>query len=150
MITLGVNQNNDIFARNGRLVLAYGIDACMQSCARAVKAQVSEMPFAFDKGVDYKNFIFNGSPRWNSFISACKAQILSVKGVISIQSLQLAFKDGLIAYEAIIQTEFGNAALGNFYDKKASTYNPELDFDIIRLESAVELFVLSSIYYTEI
>lgn len=109
MITLGVNQNNDIFARNGRLVLAYGIDACMQSCARSVKSQVSEMPFNFDKGVNYKDFIFNGSPKWNSFISACKAQIIAVKGVQSIRSFQVAFKDGLIAYEAIIQTKFGSA-----------------------------------------
>ena len=84
MKTLAVNQNNDIFTVNGVLVLANDIDAVMQQCARAVKAQVNEMPYSFNRGTNYKEYIFNGHPQWNSFVTNIRNQISNVENVIEI------------------------------------------------------------------
>ena len=118
MKTLSINKANDLHAVNGRLAIATGIDAVSQTCMRAVKSQMSEMPFAYDKGVNYKDFVFGQSPRWNSFKSACEKQILGVNGVRSIQAFNIAFKDGVIAYEAFIETIYGSTSITDLLDPK--------------------------------
>lgn len=105
--SLSVNSNNDIHAIGGRLQIATGITSVLQTCERVMKALRGEMRYAQERGVNYFDDVWSGSPNVIRFEANARAQILQVAGVISITAFNAVVRDNVLFYQVTINTEFG-------------------------------------------
>lgn len=104
-----VNKNNDIFARdNNRLaVLDNGIQAVLQQCEHAIKARRGEMIYAEQRGIQYLDNIFSGSPNLLLFEAQAREAFLRIDNVISVLEFTSDIVNNTLQYETTIQTTFG-------------------------------------------
>ena len=106
--TLQTDSANDIFLdANGNIAIATGLQAVLQQCEEAVTTLRSELIYQTDRGVDYENTVFKGSPNVVAFNRQARRQILSVVGVIEISMFQSNVVGDTLEYRAEIVTTFG-------------------------------------------
>ena len=106
-----VDGNNDIFTRGGQLVLSEGQAAVLQQCEHAIKAQLNEMIYADDRGVNTFDSVWSGSPNLLSFEAFARAQIDRIPDVISIESFAAQLTGNTLTYQATIRTIFGTGTI---------------------------------------
>lgn len=105
---LAVNDNNDLFLdENGVIVLYRDLQATLQACAHAVKAQFGEMVLAIDQGIPYLQTVWGGIRNYQLFEADIRAAILSVAGVTDIISFSLNSVGDQLNYSATINTIYG-------------------------------------------
>lgn len=110
--SFATNSNNDLFiASDGNLSVATGIEAVLFACANAAKAQLNEMIYAFDRGVANFQTIWTNSVNVAQFEASVRAAILSVPGVIGIESFDMLVLDNAMNYRAVIKTIYGNGEI---------------------------------------
>ena len=108
--SIAVNANNDIFAVNGRLQIATGLDSVLQTCTRVVKVRLGEMRLAQTRGIDYLNDAF-GTVNVIKFEASARRQLSSVNRVIAVDSFETTVSNGVLSYTATIRTEFGTGVI---------------------------------------
>lgn len=109
-----VNANNDIFTRpGGRLAIDTDLQAVLQLCEHAMKAQLNEMIYARNRGIDYETNIFDGSPNLLAFESDARRQLNRIPDVVSVTSFDANLVGNSIEYTATIQTVFGLGTITN-------------------------------------
>ncbi|MGJ0509067.1 MAG: hypothetical protein ACR652_18490 [Methylocystis sp.] len=107
-----VDENNDlVIASDGRLSISVELEAVLQACEHAAKAQLTEMVLAVDEGVPNFQTIWSGSPNVLQFEGYLRRQLLRVVGVLDIASLSVTVSNNVLSYTAVIVTEFGQGAL---------------------------------------
>ena len=107
-----VDSNNDLYiAPNGSLAIGTELDAVMQACEHAVKAQLGEMMYRADEGMPNFQAIWNGQPNIPQFIAALKKRIEGVEGVIEATNTQAQASDNVLTYSATIKSIYGEAYL---------------------------------------
>src|SRR6185437_17135580 len=105
MKTFAVDKNNDfLIGPDGNFVILEGLDAIIQSCEQASKAQMGEMIFAVNQGMPNFQAIWNGSPNVAQFEAALRKTLLRVPGVLSIVDLTTTLKNNVLSYVATINT----------------------------------------------
>ena len=111
MKAIGVNANNDIFiGGDGNIVIVSDLQAVLESCAHAVKAQYGEMILDIDQGVPNFETVWKNSanvPQYSSFI---RRTLEAVPGVIEVTDLQVTATDNVLRYVATIKTVYGEGA----------------------------------------
>lgn len=107
--TIATNEKNDIFLdANGNISLIYEIDAVLQACEHAVKAQFDEMIFSSTSGVpSFQTIWRGGEPNIAQYDAALRRAILSVPDVLEIRSLDIIVEENTFKYEATINTVYG-------------------------------------------
>lgn len=106
--SFALNNRNDLFiGADGRLAIATGLEAVLFACQNAVQALLGEMPFDVDRGMPNFETIWNGSPNLAQFEAAARAMILSVDGVVAVQSFTVGIVGDVVQYAAVIETRFG-------------------------------------------
>ena len=108
-----VNANNDIFAVNGRLQISSGQSAVLIHCERAIKANFAEMILATNRGVNYFQDVFSGSPDIIKFEAGARAQLRRIENVVSIDQFDAEVRDNQLIYSATIRTTFGSGSISN-------------------------------------
>lgn len=109
-----VDANNDLYiAPDGQLAIGSALDAVMQACAHAAKAQDGEMMFAADAGMPNFQAIWNGSPNIPQFIAALKRTLSGVDGVLEVTAISASISNNVLSYSATIKTIYGEAYLNN-------------------------------------
>ena len=106
-----VNDSNDIFARGGRVALANGQQAVLQHCEHAIKAQLGEMVYDYDRGVNTTLSVWDGSPNLLSFEASARAQLERIPDVIAVEDFQTTLNGHTLTYQALIRTVFGDSQL---------------------------------------
>jgi hypothetical protein len=107
-----VDVNNDlILASDGNLAISEELDAILQACEHAAKAQLSEMVLAADQGMPNFQTIWNGSPNVPQFEAYLRRQLLAVEGVTDVVSIDASVANNVLAYTAVIKTQFGQGAV---------------------------------------
>ena len=109
--TLRMNSNRDIFAVNGVLQVAIGLDAVLQTCERAAKAVRGEMVYATDRGVRYFRDVFGASVNVIRFEADLRAQIMRVHGVVAIESFSVQINKNVLTYSIEIRTVYGTSSI---------------------------------------
>jgi len=106
---IATNQNNDIFiGQDGNISMIFGIDAVLQACEHAAKAQLGEMIFLDDQGVpNFQTIWRGGNPNISQFDSALRSVILAVDGVVGIESLDIKVDKNQLTYSITINTIYG-------------------------------------------
>lgn len=103
-----VDENNDIYiAKNGRLAMADGLPAVLQNIEHAVKARLSEMVLAVDRGIPFFETIWNGSPNIGQYDAALRVAVLRVEGVLRIDSISFNRNGSSITYTMVVETIYG-------------------------------------------
>lgn len=107
-----VDRNNDlVIATNGNLSISSGIEAVLQACEQAVKAQLGEMVLAVDEGMPNFQLIWNGSPNIPQFEAYLITTISNVDGVQEVSSVTASASGGILSYTATIKTIYGEGSL---------------------------------------
>lgn len=107
-----IDSNNDLYLNNqGNLAINTDLQAVLQNCEHAAKAQMGEMIYAFDSGVPNFALIWNGSPNIPQFQAALRDTLLAVTGVLEVDSLVVNVANNVLSYSAIIRTIYGEGAL---------------------------------------
>lgn len=110
-VSFSVNSSNDIHTVGGRLQIARDLQAILQTCQRAVKANFGEMILATDRGVNYFDDLWNGSPNVVRFEAGARMQISRVVNVISIEEFNATIQNNETTYTATIRTTFGTGTI---------------------------------------
>jgi hypothetical protein len=106
--TFAGNENNDLYiGPDGNLAIFTGIEAVLNNCATAAKAQLGEMIFAVDQGIPNFQTIWVGNPNIPQFESALRTTLLGVDGVIEILDLDVQISNNILTYIAVINTIYG-------------------------------------------
>lgn len=112
--TFASDSNNDIYiAENGNLAILSGAEAVAAACATATKAQLGEMVLQSTRGLPNFQAIWVGSPNYQVYQTYLRNTILSVPGVLDVQSLSLSVSGNVLRYTATIVTQFGIVEIAN-------------------------------------
>lgn len=110
--SFSTNENNDIFiGTDGNLSIATGIEAVLFACANAAKAQLNEMIYAYNEGVANFQTIWTSRVNIAQFEASVRQAILSVPGVVGIESFEAIASGSVVNYRAVINTIYG---IGDF------------------------------------
>ena len=110
-LVFATNENNDIYAEGGLLVYKTGKEGVAQSVGQAVKANLNEMIYAKNEGVDYLDNVFTGSFNIVVFEAQARRQILNTLNVAKIVSFLPEVSGGVLSYSSIIKTTFGTITI---------------------------------------
>lgn len=109
-----VNENNDIFTRpGGRLAIAEDLQAVLQQCEHAVKAQTGEMIYARDRGINTDQSLWDGSPNLLSFESFIRQALNRIPDVVLVEDFQAQLNENTLQYQATIRTVFGTGLISS-------------------------------------
>ena len=104
-----VNADNDIFATaGGRLAVAQDLQAVIQQCEHALKAQAGEMVYAVNRGVNALTRVFTGSPNLLSYEASARRQLDRIPDVVAVENFQATLVNNTLDYSVTIRTVFGS------------------------------------------
>ncbi len=107
-----VNENNDIFAtQENRLAILEGKLSILQNCEHVIKTRLGEMIYAKERGIQYLENVYRGSPNILTFEAQARTALLRVDGVSSIIQITTDIQDNVFSYEVIIQTSEGTGVI---------------------------------------
>lgn len=108
--TFGVNSDNDLYLdASGNIAILTGIDAVVQCCETASKAQLGEM--VLETGLGLPNFqsIWIGTPNYSLWQSYLVTALNNVIGVSEVVSVSYQVGSGSLNYTATIASQYGLA-----------------------------------------
>lgn len=105
-LSIALNNHSLFLDAAGNLALTSNLDACLQDCETAMLAQRSEMIYAMDEGVPYRQTSWD-QYRPAQFEAAARTSLLAVNGVVRIRSFTFSFSGNTLSYSATIETEWG-------------------------------------------
>lgn len=110
--TLAVDSNNDLFiGASANLAVVTGLNATLQTCAHAAKAQLGEMVLAVNRGIPNFQTIWKGAPNFSQFENALRNALRNVNGVIEVLDVEITVTDNILSYTATISTIFGEGVI---------------------------------------
>ena len=107
MSAIKIDENRDPIFVNGKFVIIFYIDVIAQNCDQAIRQQLGELNFDKDKGIQYLDNIFTGTPNFQRFEAQARTQLLNVEGVTAINSFSYSFNDNILSYDTEILTIYG-------------------------------------------
>lgn len=107
MKTLSVDATNDIYAKNGVLAVADGLECIRQQCTQAMQTIKGEMLFAADQGIPFFEVVWTGSPNLIAFEAAARESLMRVNGVEFINAFSAAIANNALTYSVEIATKYG-------------------------------------------
>ena len=117
-IKVNLNTGNPEL-KNGKFQFVYDIYVVEQNCNHAMRQQLGELNFAVDKGIEYFDNVYNGTPNLQRFEAQARTQILNVDGVDSITSFEYELVTGdfknVLEYSITIKTVYGTITAADSY-----------------------------------
>lgn len=101
-------DTRDLIFKDGKIELVNGIDVIKQNCGSVMRQQISELRFYSDRGIDFIDNVFDGTPNFQMFESQARNALLSVEGVTSVTSFDYFLSDNMLTYNAIVKTDKGS------------------------------------------
>lgn len=101
-------KDGDIYLDDmGNLALIIDGPECMQSCETAMKALRGEMMYDMESGIPYRAVAWD---QYNPalFEAFARRTLLKVDGVTGVSSFLQSMNDGVLSYQATIQTIYGS------------------------------------------
>ena len=113
MRTIGVDSNNDILIDKKQITIRSGLQAVLENCEQACKAQLGEMVLNQTEGVPNFQTIWRGASNIVQFENFLRRAILSVSDVTGIESLNVEVVSNTVVYVAQIKTVYGSGVVQN-------------------------------------
>lgn len=114
MRTIATNAANDIYiGPTGLLVTAADLDAVLQSCAQAAKAQLGEMVFNADEGMPNFQTVWQNASSTAPYEAALRLTLMAVPNVIEVTDIEVTVNANVLFYTATIRTIYGEGVISN-------------------------------------
>lgn len=112
MLTIGINDNNDIYLdAQGNLAAKKDLDAMGDILINKSQTNRGELQYDSEKGIDFFNTIF-GEPCYpDLFQNQLTAELENTEAVQQVSGFNAEIKSGVYAYTVNIMTDYGQAAL---------------------------------------
>ena len=108
MKTLAINSDNDIFLDNsGNLAIAVDLKAMANIYTNKSQANLGELPYNTDKGIDFFNTIFSSPCYPDLFQNEVLTQLEDTEKTLEILNYTDEIKDDVYSYSVEILTEYG-------------------------------------------
>jgi len=105
--SIATNARNDMFlADNNNLAMVSNIDAVLQDCEHAMKAQFQEMIYAYNRGMPYMDTVWQRK-NFVQFEGFARSTLRRVNGVKKVLSFAVATNNDVLQYNAVIETIYG-------------------------------------------
>lgn len=110
--TFATDSKNDlVIGLDGNLTISSGLQAVLQACATAAKAQLGEMVLALNRGVPNFQTIWSSRRNVAQFEAYLRATLENVDGVKKVNQLTVTANESVLNYSALIETEYGAGAV---------------------------------------
>lgn len=114
MLTFDVDDNNDlVLDGSGELARVQGQQAASVVCKQFARAARAEMVLKMDKGMPFWPLVFGKNANLNQFEAAFRSRMREIPQVRSVSSFFARLEDGVLKYEAEIQTIFGQIGVSD-------------------------------------
>ncbi len=108
----GVDSNNDMYTGpDGNIAIVTGLEAVKQACEHVMKTMLTEMVLAYNQGLPNFQIVWVGAPNIPQFEAAARAALQAVPDVIQVAEFDTIVQNNVLAYTAVIQTNFGDAVI---------------------------------------
>lgn len=95
---------------DGNLTILSGLDAVLQNCSTAMRAQRNEMIYAQQDGMPMRATAFDQYlPK--QFAAAGRVTLAAVDGVVKVQSFTVTSVNNTLRYAAVVKTIYGTGPL---------------------------------------
>lgn len=112
MRTFATNSDRDIYlGTDGNLVIATGLDACLESCRRAGFVRLGELPYAQTRGAPFLDIMESLDLSLYEFY--IRQVLLTVPGVNSVESVEFTVAGESLNYTAQVNTIYGTGTVTN-------------------------------------
>lgn len=111
MITLGINENNDLYLNGSNLAIKNDKAALGDIYINKVQTLKGEIVYNTEKGIDYFNTVFCEPIYPDVFQNQVKNEILDTEETQSIISYSQNITDGILNYKAVCQTSYGEITI---------------------------------------
>lgn len=112
-LSIATNAANDLYiAADGKLATVRGLEAVLQDCEHAMKAQLGEMVLAIDKGLPTMDTVWLRQ-RLPQFDAAARRTLRAVNGVTDVPAFSSSVEDNRLSYRAVISTQYGTGIVTN-------------------------------------
>ncbi len=109
---LAVNNRNDIFLNaGGSIATRRDLQAVLQQAEHAIKAQLREMIYAANRGVNTFDSVWNGAPNLLSFEASARTATNALPDVVNVTGFTVSLDGHVLNYTAIIRTIFGQQTM---------------------------------------
>lgn len=113
MRSLALDSDGKLYIdATGNVAQVTALDAIVQNCETAMRAQRGEMYFNADNGIPTRGTVWD---RYNplQFIAAGRLTLMAVEGVTAIDSFDIDRSGNTLTYTAVIQTQYGKGTITN-------------------------------------
>lgn len=112
MRTLATNGARDIYlGTDGNLVIATGLEACLESCRRAGFVRLGELPYAQTRGAPFLDIM--ETVDLSLFEFYIRQVLLTVPGVTSVESVEFTMAGETLNYTSQVKTIYGTGTVTN-------------------------------------
>lgn len=111
MITLSINNNNDLYLNGSNIALKSDKEALGDIYVNKVQTVKGELVYNTDKGIDYFNTVFSEPVYPDVFQNQVKNEILGTSQTEAITGYTQSIADNVLSYTANIKTSYGNITL---------------------------------------
>lgn len=108
-----IDGNRNPILIDGVFQWIFDIDVVKQNCDQAMRQQLGELNYDADKGIQYFDNVFTGTPNYQRFEAQARTQILNVKGVTGINSFSYSVLNNVLSYTVEIATIYGVTTVAN-------------------------------------
>lgn len=112
MITIGIDNKNNIVLNQGNMTLKADIYALAQDVKTRICLCKGENPFDIDEGIDYDNDILGKMGGRSFYVQSIRNRILEKDdGIKSIENISIDKVRDTLEVNAEIESEYGNIKL---------------------------------------
>lgn len=104
-------ETRDVVIKGGKFTMVYDTEVVLQNCDHAMRQQLRELQYSQQKGIEYFDNVFSGTPNYQLFQFQAIQQLEQVSGVVRVVNFAYNVNDGVLDYSAEILTEYGTGTI---------------------------------------
>lgn len=114
MRTFAVDYNNDlVIGGDGNLAIATGQAAALFVCEHFARAARGEMIHRMHQGMPFFETAFGEGSNLAQYEAAFRKRMGQIPQVIAVREFNAEIVDGVLRYDAVIETQFGDTRMTN-------------------------------------
>lgn len=107
MRVIEIDDDGAFVTKGGAIQWLEDAEAVAQLCTQVMRTRLGEYSYDQTKGIDYFGNVFLDNVNLQKFEAESREQLEAIEGVTKVASFDYSLDDGVLTYEAYIETEYG-------------------------------------------